>query len=91
VIIQVRFSSRDLFKTFACITVGQIVSILPEAGPWDGGYICMVELALLVAMRVAQLSNDFQIIYALAKARTIKSTLGHVQGGGSRKLLGGYM
>jgi len=32
--------------------------------------ICVVELALLVAMRVAQLSNDFQIIYALATALT---------------------
>lgn len=50
------------------IIVGQIVSILPEAGPWGGGYICVVELALLVAMRVAQLSNDFQIIYAWATA-----------------------
>ena len=52
------------------IIVGQIVSILyiPEAEPWGGGYTCMVELALLVAMRVEQLSNDFQIIYALATA-----------------------
>jgi len=79
------------------IIVGQIVSILyiPEAEPWGGGYTCMVELALLVAMRVEQLSNDFQIIYALAtalakirRASSLERSRAHWPriGGGSRKL-----